>query len=132
MSYTNPVLYPLQLAIGALSAPWAELLKGDNSAFRMQQCSLNAILPKNSAGLGYSIACGKMEWFNKTFLIATPTNPYPYLQLSSTYQITFSQAAKWDSRTFLWAGHLIILCKCAVHCKELLLLPRWKCKLTLT
>jgi len=90
---------------GSVPAPWAELIKGDNSAI----CN-----PKEFSWTGkqYNTWPDKRSDFNETFLIRHFYN--------STCPLfsTCSQAVKWDSRTFLswilqqnylWAGHSIIL-----------------------
>ena len=88
MSYTNPVLYQLHLAIGALSVKALSLLPvqiRSKGTFCMQRCTLNAILPKEShwTGKQYKMwTCGVIltKYFSKphiqTFILIS-NSPLP-------------------------------------------------------
>ena len=78
--------------------PWAELIKQDNSAFSMQWCTLNAILPRNFAWLGNNTTHGQMEWFQRNFPNTTLLQTLIHISTLLILQ-----------QNYLWAGHLIIL-----------------------
>ena len=83
--------------------PWAELIKQDNSAFSMQWCTLNAILPRNFAWLGNNTTHGQMEWFQRNFPNTTLLQTLIHISTLLILQQNYLKCYKWWPSQYKWA-----------------------------